>query len=211
MLALHGCACPGVSALVCVQQSPICTGSLSPALTACMNCCRMSCTSPSRSLRESCTAAMGVLRPLVCTCTVAVDGAELVQLGRTKAWALHDGCREKTSFDSHNISCPRTLITIWYSSGCGMRYPANTTFLSRCSCLQGECRGAASAAGCRRGRARSAQQRCTVRSHADQVAHGVILPLDREGAGVGHLGVGLECGPASGGPASSAFSCRLRK
>lgn len=29
-----------------------------------------------------------------------------------------------------------TLTTIWYSSGWGMRYPANTTFLSRCSCLR---------------------------------------------------------------------------
>ena len=35
-------------------------------------------------------------------------------------------------------------------------------------------------------------------SHADQVAHGVVLPLDCEGAGVGHLGVGLEGDPARG-------------
>lgn len=36
------------------------------------------------------------------------------------------------------------------------------------------------------------------RSHADQVAHGVVLPLHSESASVGDLGVGLEGHPASG-------------
>lgn len=146
-----------------------------------------------------------------------------------------------------------TLTTIWYSSGWGMRYPANTTFLSRCSCLQAGGRWKVTREGdvqrrcyqrpktrgqlatvhealqqpaglhllhtrcslvgtpapnalCFMGHMAATRNsacwtRCTREnptgsSHAHEVAHGMVLTLDDEAAGVSHLGIRLEGHPA---------------
>lgn len=59
----------------------------------------------------------------------------------------------------------RTLTTIWYSSGWGMRYPAKTTFLSRCSCLQGVKAGAGCVSRPERWCVRYMPQQCPAGTH----------------------------------------------
>lgn len=124
----------------------------------------MSCTSSPRSCSTPCIAWMGDLLPLVCTCAQPHAGSRGGS-GRwrphrggkspgNEQGRWHDGGPTATlvpgrgggvaaARDDSSGCCAcgtlpaaPTLTSIWYSSGCGTRYPAKTTALSRCSCLR---------------------------------------------------------------------------